>query len=71
MIFGSFARGEQTAKSDIDILAEFSEPIGLLHFFEVRAYLEGILGRKVDLAVEDSIRPEMRERIRREMIRAA
>ena len=71
MIFGSFARGEQTSESDIDLLVEFSKPVGLFHFFDVQTFLESLLGRKVDLAVEDSIKPEMIGQIRREMVRAS
>lgn len=47
-IFGSFARGEQTETSDIDILVELERPIGL-EYFELWDYLEKILNCKVDL----------------------
>ena len=48
-IFGSFAKGNQTPKSDIDILVQLTKPIGL-DFMELADYLEEILGRKVDLS---------------------
>jgi uncharacterized protein len=48
-IFGSFAKGNQTPKSDIDILVQLIKPIGL-DFMELADYLEQILGRKVDLS---------------------
>jgi len=47
-IFGSYARGEEEETSDVDILVEFIEPIGL-KFFELWDYLEDILGIEVDL----------------------
>ncbi len=47
-IFGSYARGEQDEPSDIDILVEQEEPIGL-EFFELWDGLEDLLGVKVDL----------------------
>lgn len=47
-IFGSYARGEQTKKSDIDILVEFEKPIWL-EYFSAKEELEKILGIKVDL----------------------
>lgn len=47
-IFGSYVRGEETADSDIDLLVEFSEPIGL-DYFRMKEYIEKSLGRKVDL----------------------
>ncbi|MEK7397012.1 MAG: nucleotidyltransferase family protein [Candidatus Poribacteria bacterium] len=48
-IFGSFAKGNQNSKSDIDILVQLTKPIGL-DFMELADYLEEILGRKVDLS---------------------
>jgi len=47
-IFGSYARGEEEETSDVDVLVEFIEPIGL-KFFELWDYLENILGIEVDL----------------------
>jgi len=47
-IFGSYARGEQTFISDLDILIELKKPIGF-KFFELWDELEEITGVKVDL----------------------
>jgi len=47
-IFGSYARGEQSEVSNVDIVVEFEGPIGL-KFFELADYLERILEIKVDL----------------------
>ena len=47
-LFGSYARGLQTSKSDVDIVVEFGRPIGL-KFVELADYLEKVLGTKVDL----------------------
>jgi len=54
-IFGSYARGEETLKSDIDILVEFEKPVGLL-FFHLEGYLSELLGVKVDLVTRDAIK---------------
>lgn len=70
-IFGSLARNEARKGSDIDILVEFSEPVGYFHFFDVKTFLERILKSKVDLVTADAVRPEFREQIEKEMIRAA
>lgn len=70
-LFGSFVRGEQKTTSDVDILVEFSEPVGFFHFYDVKAFLEEVLGRPVDLVVEDALRPEMRTGIMRELVRAS
>lgn len=47
-IFGSYVRGEETPNSDIDLLVEFSEPIGF-DYFRMKEYLEENLGKKIDL----------------------
>lgn len=47
-IFGSYARGEENKKSDIDLIVEFEKPIGL-KFFELADYLEKIIGIRVEI----------------------
>ena len=66
-IFGSYTRGEETSKSDVDILVEFSEPLGW-EFFDLKDFLEEILSKKVDLVTENGIRPQMKEKILNEVI---
>ena len=66
-VFGSFVRNEQTKNSDIDILVEFSEPIGL-KFIDLIEFLEEKLGRKIDLAPEDAISPYIKPYVKREVI---
>lgn len=70
-VFGSLARGEETPDSDVDILVEFDQPIGLFGFVGLQRDLEGIIGRPVDLATPDALRPEMRESILAEAVYAA
>lgn len=48
-IFGSFAKGFQRKRSDIDILVELKKPLGL-DFMELAYHLEDLLGKKVDIA---------------------
>jgi len=57
-IYGSFAKGVQTRKSDIDILVQLMKPLGL-EFIGLAYYLEEILGRKVDLATFDTLQRSM------------
>jgi len=47
-LFGSFAKGLSTDKSDVDLIIEFDSPIGL-RFMELGDYLEEVLGRRVDI----------------------
>jgi predicted nucleotidyltransferase len=65
--FGSYARGEQTEESDIDILVEFSEPIGL-EFVELKFYLEKILELKVDIVTPNALKPVLKDSILQEVI---
>lgn len=66
-IFGSYVRNEQSEKSDIDILVEFSEPVGF-EFFRLARFLEEILETKVDLVTFDAIKPNRRKYIMEELI---
>lgn len=66
-IFGSYSRGEQTDNSDVDILVEFKQPIGL-DFVELAYQLEGLLHTKVDLVSKKAIKPKMWEYLKDEVI---
>ncbi len=54
-VFGSYAKGNQKKKSDIDILVDIKKPLGL-DFIELADRLEEILGKKVDVATFDCYR---------------
>ena len=66
-IFGSYARGEQTPQSDIDIIVEFKEPVGML-FIHLADFLEEILGIKVDLLTPEAIKKNRIKYINEELI---
>ncbi|MBI4455417.1 MAG: nucleotidyltransferase family protein [Acidobacteria bacterium] len=53
-LFGSYARGRQNQQSDIDFLVEFREP-SFDNFMNLAAYLETLLGRKVDILTPDGV----------------
>lgn len=67
-IFGSYVKGEQKKRSDIDILVEFKEPIGLFRFIELEEYLEKLLGVKVDLVSKKALKPRIGENIIKEVV---
>ena len=67
-IFGSYARGEQGEKSDVDILVDFDVLPDLFKFCEIERVLEEILGVKVDLVRRPAIREELKENILSEVI---
>ncbi len=68
-VFGSYARGEARSKSDVDILVEFSKPIGW-EFLDLKEYLEEILGITVDLVTVKALKTQMRDRVLREVVYA-
>ena len=68
-LFGSFARGESTRKSDVDILINFKGRKSLLDLAGLEIELEKKLNRKVDLLTYNSIHPLLRDRILKEEVR--
>jgi len=60
--FGSFATGQPHAQSDVDVLVEFSQPLGW-EFFELEELLENALRRRVDLVTADALKAQLREQI--------
>lgn len=66
-IFGSYARNQETDKSDIDILVSFLEPVGW-EFIDLKEYLENLLGKKVDLVTEGALKPQLKEAVLREVV---
>ena len=66
-VFGSYIRGEQKKKSDVDILVEFEKPIDLLDFVGMGLELSEILGKKVDLVPKNALKPRIGKRILEEV----
>ena len=60
--FGSYASGTQNQKSDLDLLVEFSQPVGW-EFFTLENYLEHLLGLKVDLVTRNSLKEQIKDSI--------
>lgn len=57
--FGSYARGDQTEKSDLDLLVEFSKPIGW-EFFTLEEFLEKEFGLSVDLVTKEALKERIK-----------
>ena len=68
-IFGSYAREEEANRSDVDILVDLYEPIGL-DIIDLKEFLEEILGIEVDLVTIKALRPELSEIILKEAVYA-
>lgn len=68
-VFGSFARGEETSKSDIDILVDLADGSRTLRNFVALAdYLESLLHLRVDLVTVEGLDPYIRSQVETEVI---
>ena len=68
-IFGSYVRGEQTEKSDVDILVDFYELPDVFNLLKLERSLRGTLKCRVDVVRKQAIRKELRDQILSEAIR--
>ena len=66
-IFGSYARNEQTDNSDIDIMVEFNDKIGI-KFIDLADELEDYIGIKVDLVSKNGIKDKYFQIIKPDLI---
>lgn len=67
-IFGSYIRGEQTEKSDLDILVAFDSIISLFDFIALELELSDHLGIKVDLVEKETLKPHVRPHVLKEVV---
>ena len=65
--FGSYVNGQQTNNSDLDLLVEFSQPIGW-GFFTLEKFLEKALGLPVDLVTKNALKERIKETILNQVI---
>ena len=68
-LFGSCARGESGPSSDLDFVVEFDKK-SFDGYMGVKDFLEALFGCRVDLVIENAIKPRLREVIRREAVHA-
>lgn len=66
-LFGSVVRGDFTDKSDIDIIVDFSKPVGI-EFIDLADYIERKLRKKVDLVSKNGVKPKYFHQIESEII---
>ena len=69
-LFGSTARGDLGPESDVDLLIEVdaASRFGLFAFLDLKTDLSGLLGRPVDLAFPDAMRPRLRAAVLRDAV---
>lgn len=66
-LFGSYVRGEQTPESDMDFVVMLARP-SYDDYHDIWFFLQDYFGRKVDLVLEDGIKPRLRPYIMNEVI---
>ena len=66
-VFGSIVRGEQTDVSDIDILVECSQAVGMVKFLQLEQNLQELLNAKVDLVTKSALKKHIGRRIMHEV----
>jgi predicted nucleotidyltransferase len=63
-LFGSIARGDATADSDIDLFFDYEKgKLGLFELMDVKAFASGILGHTTDIMTRDSLHKTLRRTI--------
>jgi predicted nucleotidyltransferase len=67
-VFGSYVRGEQRPRSDLDLLVEFDQAPTLPEFIDLENYLGSLLGVRVDLVTRRVLKGEIGKRILREVL---
>ena len=67
-IFGSYVRGEQRGRSDVDVLVEFNELPDVFLMIDLEDYIKNLLKTKVDLVRKNAIRPELKDIISAEVV---
>lgn len=66
--FGSYVRGEEEKKSDVDILVELEKNLSLLDVIGIKLELERAIKKRVDLVEYETIRPELKKIILKEEV---
>jgi len=67
-LFGSRARDQSRAQSDIDLLVEFDGPATSARYFGLQFFLEDLLGGSIDLVTTQALRPQLRPFVERDAI---
>ena len=67
-IFGSYVKGKQKKRSDIDILVEFEEVPDVFLLIDLEDYLKKLLKKKVDVVRKGAVRPELKDIILKEVV---
>ena len=67
-VFGSYVRGQQKKKSDLDLLVEFEQAPSLFRYVDLENHLSDLVGIKVDLVMKKTLKPHIGQRILAEVV---
>ena len=67
-VFGSYARGDQKKRSDIDFLVSFDAPVSYFTIGGLYAYLKDVLGTDVDVVPREDLRTEFLENVLKDVV---
>jgi uncharacterized protein len=67
-VFGSYVRGRQKKRSDVDVLVEFRRTPDFIEFLRLEEHLSTLLGIKVDLVTKDALKPHIGKHILEEVV---
>jgi len=67
-VFGSYVRGEEKKKSDVDVLVSFKGSVGFFKFLDLEDYLHKLIGIKIDLVSRKALKPVIGRYILKEVI---
>lgn len=68
LLFGSYAKNQQTQASDIDLLVNFTQPIDMFDFIDLQDYLTGIFNKRIDLGTLNGLKSFVKSSILKEAI---
>jgi uncharacterized protein len=67
-VFGSVARGIETADSDVDLLVDLPQEMGLFDLGRLRRDLENLLNARVDVVPANGLKPEVRAAVEADLV---
>jgi len=67
-VFGSYVRGDQKKRSDLDVLVEFERAPSLFKYGELEDHLSELVGIKVDLVMKKTLKPYIGRNILAEVV---
>lgn len=68
LLFGSYAKKQQTSDSDIDLLVSFTKPVDMFEFIDLQDYLAELFNKKIDLGTLSGLKTFIKDKILNEAI---